>query len=147
MAANYGLDWPGIATLLAAVSGHLHGFVVQMVTGKVADLFAEDDAEEMIDIISIEFESMAEEYLLNEEEANVVIDNLNKSLDATKLKDMYASSNRKGFAREVLLRPLFSEIAEKRSVIEIPTEDQYQKEVINVLEEIYDEEEVMKEAA
>jgi hypothetical protein len=23
LAANYGLDWPGIATLLAAVSGHL----------------------------------------------------------------------------------------------------------------------------
>ena len=60
---------------------------------------------------------------------------------------MYASSNREGFAREVLLRPLFNEIAENRIAIEIPTEKEYKRELIEVLEEIYDEEEALKEAA
>ena len=90
---------------------------------------------------------MAEEYLLNEEEAGKVVDKLNQSIDADRLKDMFASSNREGFAREVFLRPLFNNIADNRIAIVIPTEEEYQKELIEVLEEIYDEEEAIKEAA
>ena len=63
------------------------------------------------------------------------------------LKDMFASSSREAYAREVILRPILNEIAENRTVIEIPTEEEYQEELIDVMEEIYDEEEAMEEAA
>ena len=66
---------------------------------------------------------------------------------ANKLKDMFSSSNREVYAREVILRPIFNAIAENRTVIELPTEEEYQEELIDVMEEIYDEEEAMKEAA
>lgn len=140
--------FPGVGTVVGGIIGSVGGgFIVQMATGKIADLFAEDDADEMIDIISHEFESMAEEYLLNEEEANAVIEKLNTSIDANTLKDMYASSNREVYAREVILRPIFNEVSENRTVIEIPTNEEYQEELIDVMEDIYDEEEAMKEAA
>ena len=139
---------PGVGTVVGGIIGSVGGgFIVQMATGKIADLFAEDDADEMIDIISLEFESMAEEYLLNEEEANAVIEKLNTTIDANTLKDMYASSNREVYAREVILRSIFNEVSENRTVIEIPTNEEYQEELIDVMEDIYDEEEAMKEAA
>ena len=147
-AALGSLVFPGVGTVIGGIIGSVGGgYIVQMVTGKVADLFAEDDADEMIDIISLEFESMAEEYLLNEEEVGTVIEKINQTINASKLKDMFASSNREVYAREVILRPIFNEIAENRTVIELPTEDEYQEELIDVMEEIYDEEEAMKEAA
>ena len=147
-AALGSMIFPGVGTVVGGIIGSVGGgFIVQMVTGKVADLFAEDDADEMIDIISLEFESMAEEYLLNEEEVGKVIEKLNQSIDTNKLKDMFSSSNREVYAREVILRPIFNETTENRTVIELPTEDEYQEELIDVMEEIYDEEEAMKEAA
>ena len=60
---------------------------------------------------------------------------------------MYASSNREAYAREVILRSIFNEVAENRAVIEIPTEEQYQETLIDVMEEIYDEDDTLKEAA
>ena len=139
---------PGVGTVIGGIIGSVGGgYIVQLLTGKVADLFAEDDADEMIDIISLEFESMAEEYLLNEEEVGMAVEKLNQTIDANVLKDMFASSSREAYAREVILRPILNEIAENRTVIEIPTEEEYQEELIDVMEEIYDEEEAMEEAA
>ena len=147
-AALGSLILPGVGTVIGGIVGSVGGgYIVQLLTGKVADLFAEDDADEMIDIISLEFESMAEEYLLNEEEVGTVVEKLNQTIDANMLKDMFASSSREVYAREVILRPIFNEIAENRTVIEIPTEEEYQEELIDVMEEIYDEEEAMEEAA
>lgn len=147
-AALGSLILPGVGTVVGGILGSVGGgYIVQMLTGKVADLFAEDDADEMIDITSLVFESMAEEYLLNEEEVGAVIEKLNQTINADSLKDMFASSNREVYAREVILRPIFNEITENRTVIELPTEEEYQEELIDVMEEIYDEEEAMKEAA
>lgn len=140
--------FPGVGTVVGGIIGSVGGgFLVQMATDKVSDLIVEDDADEMIDIISLQFEVMAEEYLLNEEEVNAVIDKLNHSIDANRLKDMFASSNREMYASEVILRPIFNEVTENRAVIEIPTDEEYQEELIEVLEDIQDEEEALKEAA
>ena len=139
---------PGVGTVVGGIIGSVGGgYIVQMITGKVTDLFAEDDADEMIETISLEFESMAEEYLLNEEEAGSIVEELNQTINANILKDMFASSSREVYAREVILRPIFNEITENRTVIELPTEEEYQEELIEVMEEIYDEEEDIKEAA
>lgn len=147
-AALGSLVFPGVGTVIGGIIGSVGGgFVVQMATDKIADLIAEDDAEEMINIISTVYASMAEEYLLNEEEATSIIDRLNQTIDAGVLKDMYASSNREAYAREVILRSIFNEVAENRAVIEIPTEEQYQETLIDVMEEIYDEDDTLKEAA
>jgi len=125
------------------------GYIVQFVTGKVTDLFAEDDAEEMIDIVAKECEKMVNEYLLNEEEIKAVIDNIKKCFDVNGdvLKNMFASANRELFAREVILRPCFNEVIEKRNDIQIPSYEAYQEEVKNALEDIEEEEEMMEEAA
>ena len=147
-AALGSLVFPGVGTVVGGIIGSVGGgYIVQMATDVVSDMIVEDDADEMINIISTVYASMAEEYLLNEEEANSIMDRLNQTIDAGVLKDMYASSNREAYAREVILRSIFNETVKNRSVIEIPTEEAYQETLIDVMEEIYDEDDTLKEAA
>jgi len=131
---------PGVGSVIGGIIGSVAGgFTVQIATDAVADLIAEDDADEMLDIVSEEFKRMAEEYLLSESEAEAVAQELNRVITAGALKDMYAASCREMYAREVFLRPAMKRIAESRAVIELPDNEDYQEVLIGVMEDIYDE--------
>ncbi|MBR1396260.1 MAG: hypothetical protein IJ563_01835 [Selenomonadaceae bacterium] len=94
-----------------AVGGFLGGLAGAFAGSSVADKVSKaaldglivDDAQEMIQILEYEFKDVVFDYLLNENEANAVMDLLKADLnDGSKLKDMYASSNHREYARRWL---------------------------------------------
>lgn len=139
-AALGSMIFPGVGTVVGGIIGSVAGgFTVQIATDAVADLIVEDDADEMLDIISEEFKILAVEYLLSESEAELVADKLNNIITANALKDMFASSSREIYAREIFLRPCMESVVANREVIELPTSEEYQDVLIDVMEDIYDE--------
>jgi len=141
--AAIGSAVPIIGTAIGGVVGGLIGaFAGGTVAGKASDsvlgLFIEDDANKMIDIIEGSFKQYAVDYIINEKEATQISDSLKEVLTASKLKDMFESSDRTNFANR-LLEPYFEAVAKKRPKITLPSEDQQIEALREILEEIYDE--------
>ncbi|MCC8049886.1 MAG: hypothetical protein LIP10_04400 [Clostridiales bacterium] len=130
---------PGIGTVVGGILGSIVGGAsAGTVANKVTSAFIEDDAEAMVGIIQNVFTDMASEYLLNNKEAEKVVDKLRDELDGKKLKDMFASQNRRKFAR-ILLTPIIENEVAKRNVVYSPTTEQMKNSLELVLNEIYDE--------
>ncbi len=135
---------PGIGNAAGAIIGGLAGAfgggsLASAATGAVLDGFIEDDAEWMVSIIQDVFTGLAEDYLISQEEAEEIVDRLKEKLDGGLLKDMYASSNRKAFARD-LMEEYFEDVAYSRKRIALPTQEEMQKSLRIVLEEMADDE-------
>ena len=126
---------PGVATVIGGIAGSLLGGAA---AGKASDAivgeFVEDDADEMVKIIQDTFTDMASEYLLSNKEAEKSVDRLKDKLDGKTLKDMFASSDRKQFARE-LLQPILENQTAKREKIPNLSSEQMLQSVRAVLEE------------
>lgn len=91
----------------------------------------------MVRIIEKVFTQLAEDYLLSQNEAERIIDSLKEELTGSTLKDMFASSNRKEFARKMLVRYIEPEVA-KRKKITMPSDEALQKSLREVLEDMVD---------
>ena len=113
------------------------GVVAGKTTDKVLGNFIEDDTDEMVDIIEDEFKMLAQDYLLNQKEAEKSVDILKEKLDGKLLKDMFASSDRKKFARNLLIPIIENEIGKRRYINEVSNE-QMVTGLKNVLEKIAD---------
>ena len=140
--ATIGSAIPIVGTVIGgAVGGLLGSIAAGTVTGKVSDTilgtFIEDDAEEMVSIIEKIFQQLAIDYLLNQSEAENMVDNLKKDLTGKVLKDMFASSNRENFARNLLIPHMENEIR-KRQIIVMPSEGEMREGLRRVLEELSD---------
>lgn len=130
-----------------AVGGFLGGLAGAFAGGslsskaanKVLGTFIEDDADEMVCILEKQFEKMAGDYLLSKKEAETVAEILKDELTGSLLKDMFASSDRKRFAERLLADPI-KKVVSKRSKIKLPTAEQMQCSLRNVLEELADAE-------
>ncbi|MCI6188619.1 MAG: hypothetical protein MSA89_12435 [Clostridium sp.] len=134
------LIMPGVGTIIGgAVGGIIGSFVGGSTAGKVSeavlDEFIEDDANKMVKIIENVFTKLAEEYLLNKKEAENIIDRLQDELTGNVLKDMFASSNREKFAKN-MLKPLIKKEVKKRKVIKLPSDVQMINGLCVVLEEL-----------
>lgn len=113
---------PGAGNAVGAVVGSVSfGFAGGLVADLIADQIVDDDAVEMYDIIENTFAQLVEDYFLNEEEINQVVDSLNNKLDDTLIKDMYQSENREEFIIGVL-EPIVEEVIQNREPIEPLTE-------------------------
>lgn len=146
--AAIGSAIPGIGTLVGTVVGGVAGSLAAgaaagKATNAVLENFIEDDADEMVDIIQDVFKDMASEYLLSGKEAEKCVDRLRDELDGKKLKDMFASNDRKKYARE-LLTPIIERQTKKRELIHELTSDQMLFGVKEVLEDISDMQECME---
>ena len=106
-----------IGGVLGAFGG---GYAVGKVTSAVTDEFIEDDANEMVRIIQREFESVAVDYLINKNEGEKIADLLKDKLIGGTLKDMYASSNRRKFANNLII-PCVEQVVKNRKYIKIPS--------------------------
>lgn len=130
---------PGVGTVIGGLIGSVTGGTV---AGKVNDAvvgnFIEDDADEMVKIIQDEFMILAEDYLLNQKEAEKSIDKLSEQLDGTLLKDMFASDNREEFARSILV-PIVENEIKKRKHIGTVSDEVMLDSLKMVLEEISEE--------
>ncbi|MCI8799218.1 MAG: hypothetical protein HFH88_05305 [Lachnospiraceae bacterium] len=129
---------PGVGTIVGGLIGSIAGGAAAgKATGAVLNNFIEDDADEMVGIIQKEFEELAQDYLLNRKEAEKIVEELSRKLDGKMLKDMFASSHRKKFARQ-LLEPLIEKEIKKRKRIRAVSDKQMAKGLKEVLEEISD---------
>lgn len=129
---------PGVGTVVGGLIGSIAaGAVAGKVTDEILGNFIEDDADEMVDIIEDEFKVLAQNYLPNQKEAEKSVDILKEKLDGKLLKDMFASSDREEFARNLLVPIIESEIKKRRYIDEVSNE-QMVIGLKNVLEKIAD---------
>jgi len=136
---------PVVGTFIGGLVGSaLAGAAASKATGAIMDNFIEDDADEMVEIIQNVFVDLCSEYLLSENEAEEITDILSRKITGSTLKEMFASSDRIAFAR-ALIEADIEEITANRDKISLPSEEQLQKTMIEVLENIYDESEVTVE--
>jgi gas vesicle protein len=147
--ASVGSAVPIIGTAIGGLIGGLVGsFAAGTAAGKatnaVLGAFIEDDAKEMVDIIEKTFQKMANDYLLNKKEAENVVNMLQKDLTGSTLKDMFASSDRKKYAKNLLIKYVEKEVGSRKKII-LPTEEQMQESLRTVLEEMAGESELQFE--
>lgn len=133
---------PGIGTVIGGMIGGVAGAfgggaLTSKATGAMLDQFIEDDADKMVSIIQEVFSALAEEYLITQNEAERIVDRLSKKLTGGTLKDMFASTDRRNFARS-LLEEYFKDEAYSREYIHSPTGAELQQGLKDVLEEIAD---------
>lgn len=141
--AAIGSAIPIVGTAIGGVVGGIlgsfaGGAAAGKVSGAVLNEFIEDDANKMVKIVEKVFTQLAEDYLLNKKEAENIIDKLKDKLTGKLLKDMFASSNRERFAKNIL-EPLVEEEVKKRRVIKIPSAIEMSNGLRKVLEELSDE--------
>lgn len=141
--AAIGSAIPIVGTAVGGVVGGIlgsfaGGTAAGKVSGAVLNEFIEDDANKMVKIIEKVFTQLAEDYLLNKNEAENIIDKLKDKLTGGFLKDMFASSNREVFAKNIL-EPLVEEEVKNRKVIKIPSDVEMSKGLRVVLEELSDQ--------
>ena len=115
---------PGIGSTIGAILGSVAaGALSAWAAEALIAPYYESDAEEMFAIISEEFTVLCGNYLVNEDEANRIVDALKGKLAGDTLKDMYQAEDRNIFARE-LMEPLFEDEAKNRAEIVTPTEEE-----------------------
>lgn len=114
------------------------GSLAASASGKALGYFIEDDADEMVKIIQEVFTELANDYLINNKEAEDITIALQSILDGKLLKEMYASTNHEQFAKDLLIG-LFEDASRNRQHIDLPTAEQFQKGLQMVLEDLADE--------
>lgn len=129
---------PGVGTVVGGLIGSITaGAVAGKATDALLGNFIEDDADEMVKIIQNEFEVLAQDYLLNQKEAEKSVDRLGDVLDGNLLKDMFASNDRKQFAQNMLI-PIIENETKKRKYIAAVSDEEMTKSLREVLENISD---------
>ena len=121
-----------VGGILGSLAG---GSAAGKVSGAVLNEFIEDDANKMVKIVEKVFTKLSEDYVVNKKEAENIIDRLQYKLTGELLKDMFASSDREKFAKNIL-KPLVEEEAKNRKRIKIPTDLQMMSGLREVLENL-----------
>lgn len=130
--------FPGVGTVVGGIIGSIAGGTVAgKATDGIVGAFIEDDANEMVKIIEDVFKDLVGDYLLNQKEAEKSVDRLKDKLDGKKLKDMFASSNRRQYAQDMLV-PIIENETAKREFLPTITAEQMADSLRLVLEEISD---------
>ena len=120
---------PGIGTIVGGILGSLAGGTAgAMGTEAIADLIYESDADKMFEIIQTQFAQLASDYLIDEKEGESIAKGLKGVLTESKLKDMFASSNRDAFAKD-LMEPLFVKEVKSRDKISVPNSEVIRSEM------------------
>ena len=129
---------PGLGTIAGVVGGAILGTATAMGAGALAEIglskLYEGDANKMYEIITVKFQSLGEDYLLSQEEADEVVTELQKKLTPNNLKEMHVSKDREQFA-ETMMEPMFEQVIKKRHKIEVPTEESTRQEWKRIMNE------------
>ena len=87
----------------------------------------------MYNILQNEFAQLCDDYIVNESEAENIVELFNSQLNEDMFKDMYQSENREEFA-EQLFTPMFEQEVAKREKMEEPTEEELRSALLEQLE-------------
>lgn len=104
------------------------------------DKIITDDSKEMQDILGKVFGELAEDYLLSQDEAELISEELSSNLSSGDLQTMYSSSDRREFAKN-LIEPYIISVVKKRKHIlnkDLPSFNDLADEIENILEEELD---------
>ncbi len=123
-----------IGGILGSIAG---GSAASAVASGVLDNFIEDDAKEMFRIVESVFGELAFDYLLNEQEAKIAIEKIQARDLPDFLRDMYASSYRRDFAKN-MIEPIVEGIARNRKKVQLPSNKQLITATSRVIEELMD---------
>ena len=131
---------PGVGGAVGTTAGSIiGGVVVGGAAGygaeKILGIFVKDDADKMMVIIESNFLQLAQDYLVNEEEAAHIVDALQKELDGDNLKDMFASENQNQYAQE-MIEPLVIAEVSKRKPITPPSAAEMRAELKDTLKDV-----------
>lgn len=124
---------PGASAVGFYAGGFLGGAAGGSKTNQVLSRFIEDDAVEMVRILESRFVPLVDKYCLSQEEIEIVLDDLRRTLVKDKLLEMFASSDRDGFADE-LLTELIEKLVRNRCLIYLPSQSMY----LSALDRVYD---------
>lgn len=143
LGASIGSVVPVVGTTVGGVVGGLlgslgAGALSGKATNKLLRTFIEDDADEMVGIIEKEFQTLANDYLLNAKEVEAIVEAIKEELNSRILKDMFACPDRIRFAKNFLTYFIEKEV-KKRKKIKLPSEEEMQNSLRLVLEEMADE--------
>ncbi len=120
LGAVIGSGIPFLGTTIGGIAGSLVGGVLSgKGLSKVLDALIEDDIVMLVKILDKRFTVLAQEYLLDEDEVNLVLDDLQLALTPDVLGTMYASHDRKAFT-DGLLRQLIEKRIALRARIILP---------------------------
>ncbi|MEQ9968671.1 hypothetical protein ABRP72_05730 [Pectobacterium carotovorum] len=141
--AALGSAVPIIGTAAGGIVGGLigsfgGGWAANKITKSTMDLMIKDDADEMIELIQIQFGEIAFDYMLSKEEAEWAIGEISNKIDTKLLMDIYSSENRSKHAYE-WMEPLAQEkLSKRKAITKTPTENEIIEEtkviIINGLE-------------
>ncbi len=140
------LGGAALGTAIAPGAGTVVGIIISVAAGwgasegakAITAQLTEDDADEMIRIINEQFTLIAAEYFLNEDEVNLAVENLQGLISSEMLKSMYQYRDHSGFARQ-LIEMAIDPIVATRSVVTLPSEDEYSEYLVEVLEKVYED--------
>lgn len=124
---------PGSTTAGLWIGRFVGGSIGGSVTCSVMNEFFEDDAEEMVQILNERLILLAEDYLLNKIELEIVISELQSYFDEKVLLKMFASEDRKQFA-DKLLTKIIDSVIRQRAFIVIPRMKQIEEGLIRTLD-------------
>ena len=112
-----------VSFAVSAVSGMVGGMAGSSGAHALVGQFVEDDAVEMTRLIEDAFCQQAQDYLLNQDELEIALDELSMKLTGEKLLDMYASPNHEAYA-EQFVKEIVERTVQGRCSIYMPTEAQ-----------------------
>ena len=145
--ASIGTAVPIVGNVVGGVIGGLVGaFGGGALAGGASkyllDEFIENDADKMVKVIEDVFAMNTYDYILNQKEAEAIVNILSTILTSKKLKDMFASDDSKIYAEE-LLRPLFENETQKRKHISPLSQELMQKGLRLVFEDLDTSKEIL----
>lgn len=126
-----------VGGILGSLSG---GWIGSKASSVVMDKIITDDSKEMQDILGKVFGELAEDYLLSQDEAELISEELSSNLSSGDLQTMYSSSARREFAKN-LIEPYIISVVKKRKHIlnkDLPSLNDLADEIENILEEELD---------
>lgn len=124
-----------VGGILGAFGG---GWAGNKASSAVMDQLINDDAKEMEEILGNVFGELGEEYLLSQAEGEAVADMLKENLSGSTLQEMYKSSSRRQFARDLLEPYIIDEVQNRKPILisDLPSLE----ELSSKLEDIFESE-------
>ena len=110
--------------LVSLVGGAVGGSAGGSATRSVVGRFIEDDAVALAKMIEDSFCQQAQDYLLTQEEVDIALEDLTRVLQGETLLDMFASSDQKQFADD-LVRKQIERLIRGRARVCIPTDEEF----------------------
>lgn len=135
-----------VLNLITPGTGEVAGFLVALAgsaaggtaggtaTNAIIGQFIEDDAVALVKIIENTFCQLAQEYMLTQEELDIVLCDLSRTLNGEILLDMFASPDRQAFS-DKLVREQIERLIRGRCRIYLPTETEFIQGIGRLIED------------